>query len=76
MFNTAAFMIVVGGTTLSRGIGEHIPNKLTACSWHSRAKRHGMAWFLAKHCGRVTTITAWSVALVLTAFCIEKRLGE
>ena len=65
-------MIVVGGTTLSRGIGEHIPNKLTACSWHTRARVHGVAWFLAKRCGRVTTIISWSVALVLTALRIEK----
>ena len=45
MFNTVRLRRVVGDTTLPRGIGEHVPNKLTACSWHTRARELGMDWF-------------------------------
>ena len=70
------FMIVVGDTTLPRGIREHIPRKLTACARHTRARVLGMDWLLVKHRGRVTTIIACTVAIALTALRIEKWLNE
>ena len=71
-FQHRAFIIVVGDTTLPRGLGVVIPVEPTPCLLHTRTSVHVMDRFLEERCGQVTTVIAWPVAFVITALRVDK----